>query len=371
MPIQILQICVALCLAVAGFTSAALANADAVQLSAASANVLPSANPVHVQVFDSKPFVIDRIYRTMMGPKTASVITIGDRDVEERIWILSYETEIVDTSTGQQISDEYMCHNNILVPDFSKQQKMVGMATATAQKRLFTLSQGVMKIEFPQGFGIPFQSGEPILLNSQVLNLNPLEKPLEVLYRSTVRYVKESELVQEVRSLRQFGVMGLKLLSGDHGYPGVADPDPAAHGESCAVGEVVAGGVTMNHDDGRVFTNHWVVEPGREENHTLITSELGLSQDATLHYIGVHLHPYGESLELKDLTTNETIFKSHARNRKGRAGLEHVDAYSSIEGTRLFKDHEYTLISVYENDSGEMQDAMAIMFLYLGDSTVQ
>jgi len=42
-----------------------------------------------------------------------------------------------------------------------------------------------------------------------------------------------------------------------------------------------------------------------------------------------------------------------------------VESYSSTEGLTLFKDHEYSLISVYDNDSGERQDAMASMFLYM------
>ena len=33
----------------------------------------------------------------------------------------------------------------------------------------------------------------------------------------------------------------------------------------------------------------------------------------------------------------------------------------------MYADHEYELVSVYENTSAEAQDSMAIMFLYMLD----
>ena len=182
-----------------------------------------------------------------------------------------------------------------------------------------------------------------------------------------MRYAVDSELVHPIKPLYQFGMMGLKLTKGDQGYPGEANPEPEKHGESCSMGEVAAGGKEYPLPDGNTYVKHWVVEPGREENHTLVTPRLGLTEDAKVHYIAVHLHPFAESLELRDLTANKTVFISHATNRKDRIGLEAVESYSSVEGLMLFKEHEYSLISVYNNDSGERQDAMASMFLYLAD----
>ena len=142
--------------------------------------------------------------------------------------------------------------------------------------------------------------------------------------------------------------------------------DTDGHGESCAIGEL-AGTRTVRDKQGRSFAAHWVVEPGREENHTLVTELMGITRDATLHDVAVHLHPFAESLERVDLTNGESIFKSIATNSVGRIGLEHVDQFSSEEGIPLYKDHEYSLISIYENSSGEPQDAMAVMYMYLTD----
>lgn len=56
--------------------------------------------------------------------------------------------------------------------------------------------------------------------------------------------------------------------------------------------------------------------------------------ETRIHYIAVHLHPFAESLELRDLTTGESLFTSSARNYEDRIGLAHVDYFSSSEGIR-------------------------------------
>jgi len=327
-----------------------------------------SGNRIWTRVFESAPFLIDQIHRSMEGPKSVARVKIEHGDSDELLWLLSYKTKIVEVSTGEVLSDEYMCHNNANFQDLAKHRKIIGAKPVRGARRLFTLSQGVMGVDFPKGFGIPFRTTEPIAVNTQVLNLNPIEERLNVRYRTTVRYAVDSELVERIKPLYQFGLMGLKMTKGEKGYPGEANPDPEEHGESCSVGEVAESGKEFPLADGNTYIKHWVVEPGREENHTLVTPRLGLREDVKVHYIAVHLHPYAESLELRDLTAKKTVFKSHATNRKDRIGLKDVESYSSAEGLTLFKDHEYSLISVYDNDSGERQDAMASMFLYVADT---
>jgi hypothetical protein len=116
---------------------------------------------------------------------------------------------------------------------------------------------------------------------------------------------------------------------------------------------------------GQKFTGHWIVKPGREVNHTRVTNQLRLHRDTTLHYAAIHLHPYAESLSFRDLTTDEIVFEVKGRSAKDRIALEHVEHVTSQEGLPLFKDHEYEVVSVYENDSGVDQDAMATVFFYI------
>ena len=102
---------------------------------------------------------------------------------------------------------------------------------------------------------------------------------------------------------------GLVLLSGENGYYNVAMPDRTIHGEGCLIGERAAGNVRTDKF-GREFSGHWVLKPGRQINKTLVTNWMNLPFDTTLHYAAVHLHPFAESLELRDLTADQRIFKS-------------------------------------------------------------
>jgi hypothetical protein len=48
-------------------------------------------------------------------------------------------------------------------------------------------------------------------------------------------------------------------------------------------------------------------------------------------------------------------------------GLAHVDHLKNVEGVPIYKDHDYEVVSVYNNTSNEDQDSMAVMYLYLHD----
>jgi hypothetical protein len=326
---------------------------------------------VYRETFLSKPFVVDQIYRSMKGPKKFQRIRIGGEGAPERILLISYQTEIVDPATGEVVSEEFMCHNNLNFVDLDDHQKALGTKNiGLVSERLFTLSQGAMNVEFPKGFGVPMMSDETLRLATQILNLNPVDQTREIQYRTTVRYVRNEDAKGRIRPLFQRGVQGLKLLSGTDGYYGAEAGDTEGHGESCSIGEL-AGKRTFADHQGRKFAAHWIVEPGLEENHTFATAMLGLHEDTTAHYIAVHLHPFAESLELRDLTTGETVFKSKATNSVDRIGLDHVEFFSSKEGIQLYKDHDYTLISIYDNTTEEQQDAMAVMFVYMLDKNFE
>jgi len=61
------------------------------------------------------------------------------------------------------------------------------------------------------------------------------------------------------------------------------------------------------------------------------------------------------------------LYHARAKNRVLEIGLEHVDHFSSEKGIPVYKDHEYELVTVYDNTSGQPQDSMAVMFLYMLD----
>ena len=168
----------------------------------------------------------------------------------------------------------------------------------------------------------------------------------------------------------------MALIEGDNAYYGVSDPNAMQEGASCLPGHVAPQAAGQRHgiitdELGQQFTGHWVVPPGREVRRTLVTELLDIPFDTTIHFIATHLHPFAESLQLRDLTTGETLYESRARGPETGLGLAFVDAYSSADGIPVFADHEYEMVSVYDNTSGEDQDAMATFVVYLKDAEAE
>ena len=116
-------------------------------------------------------------------------------------------------------------------------------------------------------------------------------------------------------------------------------------------------------ESGQELTGHWYVPPGRHEyRHRL--KPLKMTFDTRAHYIYAHLHPFGESLELIDLTTGRSIFKSTAHNYADQIAVEEITHYSSQEGLPILRDHDYEIVAIYNNTTGHEIDSMAVMYLY-------
>ena len=312
----------------------------------------------------SEVFTIDRKWRSMMGPKGVVEGAISDADPPELLWITGYSAVMMDAAAEKTVAAEFMCHANLNL-DMKAHRKRFGWKK-NASRRLFTLSQGQNSIRFPPGFGIPVASDEQISVEMQVLNLNEEGESFDVRHKVTLEYVRDADLTEPMRPLFMKAATGLVSLGEGKAHYNMPDADPGEHGEGCMPGERAAGNVRTDKF-GAEFSGHWVVKPGREENHTLVTSWINLPFDTTVHYIAAHVHPYAESIELHDLTTGKTVFSSHAHNYDNRIGLKEVEFYSSAEGFKVFKDHEYELVSVYNNTSGVDQDSMAVLFLYVLD----
>lgn len=358
----------ALVLAAAAASSGALPAASAAGPAEAAAGP-----PVHERTILSPPYRIEEKYRSMLGPYAQQDVYLVQSPEPEILWITGYETEVVDAADGSEVSQEFMCHANL---DFDAREYMKTFRMRHGVSgRVFTLSQGQQRIDFPDGFGLPILSSQPLELTTQVLNLNLEDPDLTVRHRVRVEYVRDREVPPErpMKPLYQAAVQGLKSLE-DHGIHyglGEEHVDGALHGPSCGVGMAAVSSAEETDPLGRKFTSHWVVEPGREVNRSLVTRFLNLPWDTTAHYIAVHLHPFAESLELIDRTTGETVFRAEVDPADGRIGIDRVDHLASAEGIPLYADHEYELVSVYDNTSGEPQDSMAVMYMYLLDHGFQ
>ncbi|MEM7676333.1 MAG: hypothetical protein AAF449_10060 [Myxococcota bacterium] len=316
----------------------------------------------HRQEVLSPVYRVDKKYRSMMGPQSSTEVRLGDAQQKELLWITGYEATMVGADGRSPQAQEFMCHSNLDLDPMAHRRAIT--AESGISGRLFTLSQGQFRIRFPEGFGIPVLSSEPLTLTTQVLNLNHEPADFDVRHRVQIRYRKQTELKRPMVPLFQKSVYGLALLEGKDGHFG-HDPH-STKGQGCLEKDNAS---SHEYKDtyGRRFTGHWVVQPGREVNRTPVSKLLSLPYDARVHYIAVHLHPFAQSLTLIDKTAKKTLFTSRAENFDGKIGLKHVDYFSSQEGIIMPRDHEYELVSVYENTTDEPQDSMAVMYMYFAD----
>lgn len=335
------------------------------------ATPLSAATPTPVvKEILSNTYTIEKKYRSMEGPGSTQTVYLED-GAPELLWVTGVRTEMVGEDGKTPQLPEFMCHVNVDI-DPSKHQQLLGL-DRMGSTRLITLSQGMLTMKTPKGFGYPLASNEPIELFTQVLNHN-IENPnnVKVRHKVTFEYYRDRDLQgMTIKPLLNFGASGMVLLTEDKN----AIPTPVdlggAHGATCLMAQRApnAPGKAADYVDpqGRHLTGHWVVPPGRQTNHSDVTWFMNLPYDTKLHYAAIHLHPFAESLEMRDVTANKSLFTVRTKNPKGKVGLDHVDTFVSTEGVPLYKSHKYELISVYNNTTNETHDSMASVFLGVHD----
>ena len=201
-----------------------------------------------------------------------------------------------------------------------------------------------------------------------VINNNEITDPIDIRVKTIFEFARDYDVRGSLKALFRTGASLKVPVSLD-------DEDPFEHGAECAtlphedqqLAKARASTKITVHPDGFPQSYHWYVPPGRHEYRYTIPSGIPMPFDTTVHYIAVHLHGYGESLELLDKTDGRSIYKSMARNYTDRIGIAELKHFSSVEGIPVFKDHEYELVAVYNNPTDRNIDAMAVMYMYLYD----
>ena len=324
----------------------------------------------------SDVYPIIKKYKSMEGPAGAQTVYLGDKQKPEVVWLTAIKTEVVAADGKTLMSPELMCHMNVDI-DPVKHKSLFNLKRLPAS-RLMTISQGMrvpgggFAAVLPDGFAFPIASNEPLYVMTQVLNHN-VEHPknLNVRHRVTFEFVRDRDLKKPMIPLFNLPVTGMVQM-GDNPLAVTAQiGDGAPHGASCVVAQRAPNAAGMSSDyvdpHGRHMTGHWVVPPGKQVNASDATWFMNLPYDSKLHYAAVHLHPFAQSLTLRDTTSGTDIISAKAVNPKNRVGLDRVDAFISIEGVPMYKDHHYEMVSVYDNPTKQNADSMASMFLALDD----
>lgn len=303
----------------------------------------------------------------MQGPAATDMVALKPNS-SELGWITGFRSVMVNKEGTGPASQEYMCHTNLDILALDQHLQDRGVERFNPG-RMFTISQGQQEVDLPKGFGLPIRMGQPMAAAVQVLNLNhEVSDPFTLRHKLTFRYIENSEVKGTMTPLFTKSGVVLKALDKNSKYYGTEHQDTMTEG-ACLIGNPAVGKDVFADENGNPFTAHWVVEKGVEENRTLVKKMLDLPYDTTIHYILAHVHPFCQSLELRDLTTGKSVVKLEMKQTDGMIGLSHTEHFESIEGVPLYKDHDYEMISVYNNTSDEVQDAMAVMIFFLKDKT--
>jgi hypothetical protein len=315
----------------------------------------------------------------MFGPKDSDRLTLLPGEQPEVLWITAIRADIVGADGETPESAEYFCHSVLIRRDRRPLERLRKLELSVQSPKMFTLVQGLNEIRFPQGFGMPVFSDDQLENVAMVMNPVEREAPVRVGVDSRIEYVRASELEQVMKPLFVVPLVAKVPLEAadvdhnDHQHGGdetclAHDPETQVARSVDRTGRTARSPVSVS-DSGIAETGHWYVPPGR---HTY-RSRLGrlddkIPFDTKAHYISAHLHPFGESLELIDLTTGETVFKANAKNFPGRIAVEKITHYSSPEGMTINRSHEHEIVAVYDNTTDQDIDSMAVMYLYLHDS---
>jgi hypothetical protein len=309
----------------------------------------------------SEGYHLDRLYRSMEGPMSVQRnFTLGTRPNRVAHWITGIDTQVVDAVKNTPVSQEFFCHSNLTFAENSGTPRQFNQSLGGKTHldwRLFTLVPGRQSIELPKGFGVPVPAKAPLDYTTMSLNLNPRPEAVDVRLRTTLHTIAADEPGAPTHALFRRALYVLQPVAAVGGMGPACLAKPSQHsGAGC--GEMVSG-----MTEGLV--NHWIIPAGHNLYRTEVTPQLNLPFETTIHYATIHVHPFARWMELRDITSGETVLRLNAYDWTDRVGVAHVDEFKSERGIPIHHDHRYELTVDYDNNSGAKSDAMAIFYLYL------
>jgi hypothetical protein len=222
----------------------------------------------------------------------------------EDLWLVGFGTEIVDSS-GNRLSRELQCHTFLgtSLPVHHSHDQVAGL-----------FSDGYTEnFRLPSGFGIFFKAGQTVFW-TPMFNNRATENTSAAM-KITLEVVRDRYLKRPLQELTTT-------------FRTIQVPDL------------------------------YYVPPGRDVRETTFDAPFV----GRIHAIGTHIHPYGVSIELINVTREESVWKAVGR-RDATGNLVSMPTYTSREGYSVHAGDRFKLIAVYENTSDRPVDAMAGMFI--------
>lgn len=303
--------------------------------------------------YRSNPLTIHGVIPSMIGPTDKQDLSVRQVHRDNLLWLTGIQASAFDAKTMAPRNLNNLCHTQVM----SRSRMRFLDSTDNQGIGFGVLFPGVSRIQFPKNFALPFRSDESLNFMSMVFNRDPNLEPYSIVVDQTLEYLEEATSDIAIRPLyhRMLRLALPTTKAGDMG-------------ESCAMSkdnEVVERADRIQDD--RDHIDHWMVPPGKHVYRSVLPAGLTIPADTTLHYAYVHLHAYGNSLELVDLTEGHSIFKANARHYATGPDIEKSDIFSSEAGVPVYKNHSYELVAEYDNTSAKPVDAMAMIYLYFAD----
>lgn len=229
---------------------------------------------------------------------------------EEAVWVVGYRTEIVDAE-GAVLDKNYHCHSQIKT-GFEGEWQHLGRDGAP-YKGLFSDGH-VTELRAPDGFGIPFAGDETVMVFPAFNNRD--KEPLHAAMRVIVDYVLAEDAL----------AAGMKPLFGTT--------------------------LSVQHP------HLYYVNPGVDER----SAEIEMPYDGIVRLMAAHIHPYGKSVSLYNVTRDEEVWTALGdRGDDGR--ILTMPVYDKRDGYAVKAGETYRLTVTYDNPTRYAQDAMGGLFV--------
>ena len=223
----------------------------------------------------------------------------------EPVWVIGYRSAIFGPD-GQPADNTYICHT------FFGDQRVVQRQD---QRMRALYSDGYTReVTLPEGFGVPFTTLDRV--HWMPMFNNRSDRAAKVEMRIEIVLIRESDLKKALRPLYST----LRSVKLPHLF--------------------------------------YVPPNGKSEE---IAFQLPF--DCRIHFIGTHIHPHGESIELFNLTRQERVWKG-ARQLDAANKMVGMEVYSSTEGYLVHGGDDFRLSSIYSNPTQKDIDAMAAVFFF-------
>jgi hypothetical protein len=222
----------------------------------------------------------------------------------EPVWIVGYQTIVLDANNAPS-KENYLCHT------FFGDQRV----TQHDDREMIALYSDAFtpEVNIPDGFGFRLAAGES--LHWMPLFNNRQEQSARLRMKAVISIIREKDRSKPMRQLYST----LRSVNVPHLF---------------------------------------FVKPGRHEFQKTFETPF----DGSIHFIGTHIHPYGVSIELYDLTQDRLVWKS-TRKLDAAGQMVAMDSFGNAAGYAIKAGNRFRITAVYDNSTSAPIDAMAGLFI--------